>query len=429
MTALGITAVNNPEIYQHVTEFYDKVSSGKLIYICGVKAAGVSGKYNASFGTSGGDGAYLASDTFKNLIRATAKLNYNYKVKIIGTGYAIPTALNTSGSVFIPADVVNSVTTLQTTHDAMAKEGYPFVGVIDGYNMSTKATPENLYDMSAAGCGAIQLCITGSSGNGISSVGAYLGKLASISIGHSVSDKSDGPELAIQAAYFTNSLRVDVGTAIPTTAGLYFYVGGASITYNSIVYEPGESFVYDSTHTAISGSGYVYYTDSATDITKIDYTLQGNKDSVIGFAALGTSQYLFLRTWPGLSGYYYNDGATCEDSTLALSSVEYQRVMNHFVDAETYFGNTEIGKNMIINSSTGQVDAGYLKTLNQTFYNLYIKPLKPSPEGTGDISDGKIVYAPNPDNPKRLKFTMQVTLSEILEAIEGSITAVSSITI
>jgi len=427
LDTLGINAAydhtNSLAVYQQVSEFYDEAGDGALLWLMGMNASETS-LYNGSYGTAGGAGPYLSSDTFKNLVRSTAKSDLANRIKMLGVCYEIPAALNTSSTVLLPADVTASITILQSTIEALFTEGYQFSGIIDGYNMSThaNAAPSLLTDAASYACGSVSLCITGSMGNGVASVGAALGRFARISIGHGFGAVEDGP-VNITTAFLTNSKAQIAGDTLANGSAFRFFVAGDSIIYNSITYYPGESFVDDGSHHTFTGSGWVYYNDTTTtEKSNIANLLKADLDY------LGAKQYMFHRWWFGQSGFYWNDGATCEDSTMALSSQEYQRVANHYAAAALSFSTNEMNKALIVNSTTGAVDTGYLLAKNQDFYDRYIAPYKPAPEGTGDISDGSIVF--NGDNflaTKELTFVFEFVLSAILGSITGTIQATATL--
>ena len=73
---------------------------------------------------------------------------------------------------------------------------------------------------------------------------------------------------------------------------------------------------------------------------------------------IGAKQYLFTRTRPGNSGVYYNDGATLNKSTNALSAIEFVRVANGVCDDAEYYFQQLINTQVPVTAS-GDIDAGY----------------------------------------------------------------------
>ena len=88
---------------------------------------------------------------------------------------------------------------------------------------------------------------------------------------------------------------------------------------------------------------------------------------------IGSKQYLFTRTRPGNAGAYYNDGATLNLATNALSSIEAVRVANGVCDdAEQYFQQL-LNTNIPVVAS-GDIEPGYKAAIEATFRSTYIQP-------------------------------------------------------
>jgi hypothetical protein len=92
------------------------------------------------------------------------------------------------------------------------------------------------------------------------------------------------------------------------------------------------------------------------------------------FDTLGSKQHLFIRTRATKSGYYFNDGATAEDSTMSLSTIPANRVLNKISDYLQEYLTDVIGATPPLNSQ-GNVDDGYLATLEENFYTTYTNPM------------------------------------------------------
>lgn len=88
---------------------------------------------------------------------------------------------------------------------------------------------------------------------------------------------------------------------------------------------------------------------------------------------IGAKQYLFTRTRPGNSGVYYNDGATLNKSTNALSAIEFVRVANGVCDDAEYYFQQLINTQVPVTAS-GDIDAGYKSAILATFRSNYIQP-------------------------------------------------------
>lgn len=90
------------------------------------------------------------------------------------------------------------------------------------------------------------------------------------------------------------------------------------------------------------------------------------------YDAMGDNQMIFHRTRPG-RGIFYNDGATCNDSTMALSKLEYSRLGNAVCDDAEYFF-TGILNTQAPVEPNGDLSKTYATQLNNTFYNQYCQP-------------------------------------------------------
>ena len=398
LATLGITAAldvtNSTAIYQQVSEFYAQAGEGALLWLVG------TAKTNA-FAT------YVASSTFSGLIRGTAAANPANRVKMLGFCYDVPAATQSASD--FPADVTATITALQTATTALFNLGYQFSSIIDGYNMSTTVTPSTIGTMATKAAPSVSVCITGTQPNGVSSVGLALGRFARISIGHGFGAVADGPVNA-STAYLTNGIARPSTGAL--TVGTAYTVYGGTVTYNSVLYLAGQTF------TAVTGfttftttNGGAVYT-GATQVAKLSPT---------DVSSLGSSQYLFLRNWFNHSGYFWNDGATCDLSSNQLSTQEYNRVANAIsADALSFFIE-EMGKNLPLNPATGNVDAIYLTAKQKQFYDQYIAPLTVA-SGSGDLSDGSLVVTGvNFNATKTLNFVITIVPTPILGSVTGTI--------
>jgi hypothetical protein len=398
LTALGIDATydstNSVAVYQQVSEFYGQAGDGALLWLFGV----ATGTAYATF---------VAGTTFQDLIRYTAQADPNNRVKMIGFCYDVPAATQSSSD--FPSDVTDTITALETARLSLFNQGYQFSAIVDGYNMSTGVTPATIITMATKAAPGVSLCITGTKPNGVSAVGLALGRFARISIGHGFGAVEDGP-INTTAAYLTNS--VIIPTTGTLTVGDTYTVEGGAITYNSATYNVGQSFVAVTGHTTFTSSAGGYVVDNYTPVA-------GLTPAYIN--SLGTKQYMFLRTWFQHSGFYWNDGATCEDPTKQLSTQEYNRVANALSADALFFFIGEMGKNLPLDAITGAVDNGYLKGKEAQFYDTYIGPLSVA-SGSGDLSDGSITLTgPNFNATKTINFVINIVPTPILGAVNGTI--------
>jgi len=92
------------------------------------------------------------------------------------------------------------------------------------------------------------------------------------------------------------------------------------------------------------------------------------------FDILGEGQYLFIRNRLSLSGYYYNDMATCDDGAKSLSTVANNRVLNKVCDfVQRYF--TTLIQTNIPTSSGGSLDNNWVAEKRSIFFQLYINSM------------------------------------------------------
>jgi hypothetical protein len=401
LATLGIDDVydttNSVAVYQQVSEFYSQAGDGALLWLVGVAKA-------TAYAT------FVVSTTFQDLIRYTAQADPLNRVKMIGLCYEVPAAVQSAAD--FPADVTATITALQTAQLDLFNQGYQFSAIIDGYNMSKSVTPATIGTMATKAAPSVSLCITGTKPNGVSSVGLALGRFARISIGHGFGAVEDGP-VNTSTAFLTNGVIVTTAGVL-TVGDTYTVQGpsGATITYNSAIYKVGDSFVAVAGQTSFTSATGGYVVDNYTPVGGL---------SPAYINQLGQKQYMFLRTWFNRSGFYWNDGATCEQPTKQLSTQEYNRVVNALsADALAFFID-EMGKNLPLDTRTGAVDQGYLNAKQAQFYDTYIGPLSVA-AGSGDLTDGSIIMTgPNFNATKTINFVLNIVPTPILGAINGTI--------
>jgi len=404
LTDLGINAAydaaNTVAVYQQVSEYYAQAGDGALLWLYGVAKA-----------TAFAD--FVVSDPFKAAIRFTAQADPLNRVKMIGLCYDVPT--DTQSATDFPADVTATITALEATRLSLFAEGYQFSAIVDGYKMSATVSPAALTTVATMSCPGVSLCITGSKGNGVSGVGLALGRFARISIGHGFGAVEDGP-MATTDAFLTNSvLKTTAGTLL---VGSTYTVFGAPVTYNSATYAVGKTFVAVTNFTSFTSAGGGYVVDNSTRVASLTPT---------DIDQLGQKQFMFLRTWFSKSGYFWNDGATCELATKPLSTQEYNRVANQLsADALSFFIN-QMGKNLPLNTATGAVDSTYLIAKQAEFFETYINPLAVN-TGTGDLTTGSMTMAgPNFNATKTMTFKLKIVPTPILGGVTGTVEFVATL--
>lgn len=400
---LGVSEVideaNNVAMFQQINEFYDGgINDGALLWVVFVAK-------NTAYAS------YVQSDTFSGLVRFTAMADPTQRAKMIGFCYDVPTVQQSSAD--FPVDVTNLITQAQAQQAAMFHQGYQYSVLIDGYNMSSAVSPVNLQTMANKLSASVSMCITGTQPNGVSGVGLALGRFARIGIGHGIGAVADG-SVTTNAAYLTDGVSIGEniisGTGGVLVVGVTYTVLNAPVVYNGVTYQIGQSFTAVGGHTNFTTSNGGFVVAGGTPVGTL---------TPAEVDALGTKQYFFLRTWLNRSGFYWNDGATCTDPTLQLSTQEYNRVANSLsADALTFFIG-EMGKNLPLDVSTGNVSSTYLLAKQAEFYETYISPLTVK-AGSGDISDGSLtVTGVNFNSTKTLNFVLRIVPTPILGNING----------
>jgi len=142
------------------------------------------------------------------------------------------------------------------------------------------------------------------------------------------------------------------------------------------------------------------------------------------FTNLGSKQFVFARTQYRKSGYFYNDGATCDLVEKAFATIEFNRIAKKLsMDARAFFVD-EIGKSLPLDVTSGAVDAGYCSAKADKYFELYINPLILS----GDISGAKMtVTGPNFVADRKLYFKLEIVGAPALRNVSGTIEFVQSL--
>lgn len=88
---------------------------------------------------------------------------------------------------------------------------------------------------------------------------------------------------------------------------------------------------------------------------------------------IGSKQYFFARRRMR-PGVFYNDGATCNSSINALSSMPFVRVGNAICDDAEWYIEGLIQENIPYDINTGKIDASFKGSTIATFYDEYLQP-------------------------------------------------------
>jgi hypothetical protein len=397
-------AANGTCVFQQISEFYDQAQDGAQLWIQ------VCAK-NTAFA------AYVQSAAFTNFLTNTKNADPSRQAKIIGLCYAPPTLANTGATDF-PQDVIDTLMDAQIVQKNHFEIGLTYGVIVDGYNMKQGIDAGTISTQANNSAYAISLCITGSQANGVSAVGAALGKFARISTGRGIGAVADGA-LAITQAFLTNGIAYYAGGTALTVGDDYLVVGGA-VTYNGANYNPGDVITCVLGHTDFTlpagSAGYLSF--GATPIKTIGVTEGLSQDDI---DTLGDKQYFFITPVEGIQGLYWNDGATCTGTDQFFCSMEYMRVACDLAyDARAFFTALR-GLNLPQDVQTGALDPVFCRTKESTFTTKYITPLT-SAAGSGDITDASItVSGPTYGQDGQLDFDLEFIRSTILGDVIGTI--------
>lgn len=406
--ALGLSVAfdeaNSVAMYQQVNDFYDgSLNDGAVLWVV---FTAVTNNY----------ATYVTTDTFENLVRQTAMSDPTQRAKMIGFCYEVPQSLNQTANDF-PTDVLNSITAIQTVQKSMFLNYFQWSAILDGYNMNATVTPANLQTMANKAAYSVSLCITGTQPNGVSGVGLVLGRFARISVGHGLGAVADGA-VATVAAYLTNSIAIGEniisGTGGILQVGVKYLVLNAPIRYNNTDYAVGTTFtaIAGKTSFTTSKGGFV----TTANVTPVPTLTQGQDGQI---TQLGNKQYLFLCTQFQEPGFYWNDGGTCDDPTLALSSQEYNRVANSLSASALSFFTKQKGQNLPSVASTGAISPAWVANQQNQFSQDFITPMV----NNGDIVAATLVITGSDyEATGNLNFTLTIVRSTILGNVTGVVT-------
>jgi hypothetical protein len=376
---LGITAAydatNGTAVFQQINEFYDQAGPGAFLWIQVCSTA-------TAYAT------YVNGTAFSNFIKFSQQADVTMGVKIVGLCYAPPSTVQSAGD--FPSDVEATVTAVQTVQQQMFQAGYPFSVIVDGYNMSSTATPGSIGSQATNTATAVSICVTGTIGNGVSAVGLALGKAARISIGHGWGAVADGA-IATSTAYLTNGIVLYAGGTALIVGDVYTVQGGA-VTYNSVLYQPGQTFTCVTGHTVFTTTAAGYLVFNSTPIgNSAGGSVVGLDEAAAG--PLGAKQYMYITAVQGITGLFWNDAATCCAATNFFSDQSYNRVMNSLCwDARAYFTVQFRGQTLPSDPQTGALEQTLCLNSAKQFYTTFIGPLSAT-SGSGDISDGTLTIS------------------------------------
>jgi len=194
-----------------------------------------------------------------------------------------------------------------------------------------------------------------------------------------------------------------------------------SVVYNGVTYKYGDTLTVVTgftTYTSTTGGYLVQNPTSVKSLSPSNASGTGDVD------LLGQKQYLFIRTFAGsnVSGLYWNDGATCEDSSYTIVESPQVRIANHFLDAARSFIIRKSINAQVITDAAGNVSPVWASPLQAQFGKLYFDPLA-NGTGTGDINSGTIVITGvNFKQTRTLDYTITINQNDTCWSVNNTIT-------
>jgi hypothetical protein len=143
------------------------------------------------------------------------------------------------------------------------------------------------------------------------------------------------------------------------------------------------------------------------------------------FDDLGAKQYLFMRERPQEPGVFFNDDATCNDPTKALSQIPYLRVGNSICDlAEWYFGRQIKAKVPV--TTAGDISGTWKTSLLNDFDSKYLIPR--INRGDASAISVDIQAVGNFVETRKIQVTVSILPNPTLEQADIYVFYVSSLT-
>ena len=194
-----------------------------------------------------------------------------------------------------------------------------------------------------------------------------------------------------------------------------------SVVYNGVTYKYGDTFTVVTGFTTYTSTTGGYVIQSPTSVKSLS---PSNASGTGDIDLLGAKQYLFIRTFAGsnVSGLYWNDGATCEDSSYTIVEAPQVRIANHFLDAARSFIIRKSINAQVITDAAGNVSPVWAAPLQAQFAKLYFDPLA-NGTGTGDINSGTIVITgDNFKQTRTLDYTITINQNDTCWSVNNTIT-------
>lgn len=301
---------NDAHLAAIIAKFYQKAGSGAYLWLMLV-----SGK-NDDFVTSN-------AVAIKSMVYQTAANGFGYRPRLIGFASQ---AVDTISSAPMPATLPTMVTSIETMQNELFAESFRVCNVvatsISTTNLSTSGAldPSKAINFATYNAPSVAVLITTSLGN---------------------------PTLDAQGNITAYVPLKDVGEVLGVMASISIAQSIGSCGVPSVA---SQAFFNDQTN--------------VVDISTVSLAM---------FNAMGKAQNLFHRTRRQLTGVFYNDGATCNDATMALSKLEYLRLGNAVCDDAEYYFQRIINTQQPVDAS-GNLSATASALFENGFYNQFAQP-------------------------------------------------------
>lgn len=260
----------------------------------------------------------LVNTTLPIIIRQTVTTGFDYRPRIIGiVGSPKFVTATTASDPLIPADVETLVGNLNTQLDNLFVDSFRMCAVVD----------------------SIMLNCANSLGISYEQLASRLESAALL----------QAPSVAVQLTSDNTSYTASVGQTLGLLASITIATSPGSL---QLPFLNKEQYYVDA-----NAGEYIYTPVSIVSNDKV-------KD-------IGSKQYLFSRTFPQVPGTYFNDGATCNEPTKALSSLEFVRVGNAVCDAVEAFFVRYLNSNVPVTTS-GDIDPGYKSATLSALSDKYL---------------------------------------------------------
>lgn len=254
---------------------------------------------------------------FPGIIQSTAKNNFDNRPRMIGVTVGAANLSTPTANKMLNSAITNLIPAVSQALDVAFADSYRMCAIIDAGRLDsvaatgivTEPVQTNLQDLATLDAPRIGVHITTTTPGRGASIGQALGIMASRAISASIGDMS-----------------------FPAVSQIQYYLDGQASKYIN------------------------------TPVTDI---------STAKMDIIAKYQYIFTRPRPQRFGVYYNDGATCNEANMALSSLEFVRVGNAICDSvEDYF--VGLLNTRIPTTSTGEVEPGFKAATIDFIYSNYI---------------------------------------------------------